>query len=307
MDTIPLNFPIRDLELRKEYSQLIPPFFHCCLDGQDPFEIKSELLGFSIHDGNHPVGVIFASFYDKIQTARIHMLAIKNSPAYEEELASRLLQELSRHLIQRGAVLATFSFTREESFSPILEKILLANNWKGPKPLIIKCLFKRVDFDPHWWNQEIKLAEGFEEFLLKDLTLKERKDLTHRYEQMSLPDYVYPFGREEKLIELKNSLGLRYNGKIIGWMVTHRISHDIIRYSALYLEEEFASTRYWLKLLIDALHIHKKMVDVPYGLLEINLEQISKQWLKFIERKLFPHACKITHTELFWKKFSSHT
>lgn len=305
MDIVPLTLPINDPHLREEYARLIPKFFYPCLEGKDPFKLKSPVVGVGALMEGHPIGIALATANTKVHSAFIHLLMIEES--YKEaDLARTLLQLLTQLILSQGVTLATFTYVKEDSFSNILEKIFLENNWQGPRPFIIECVFKRADFDPSWWYKNIELQEGFEIFLFKTLTQQEQKDLLHRYDQKIIPNYIFPFGRETNLIEYKNSLGLRYNGKVIGWMITHRIEPDIIRYSALYLEDDFANSGYWLKLLIDALRIHVEgMHEVTYGLLEINLDQISTRWLKFIERRLFPQACKITHKQMFWKSFAS--
>ena len=300
MDIIPLKLPLPDSRLKEEYAGLIPQAFLSCLEGKDPFEIKAPVIGVGAVQGGHPLGVAFATVHTKIQTAHIHLIALQEV-ADSQKIASHLLKALEKILEAQKVAVATFTYTKEDALAPILEKSFVDNRWQGPRLLMIECLFKRADFDPPWWYKKMNLEEGFEEFLFKNLTSHEQKDILRRTEQMSIPSHVLPLGREKHLIEYQNSLGLRYKGKVVGWMITHRIAPDVIRYSALYLEDEFAYSGYWLKLLVDALKIQKKMLDATYGMLEINVEQISTRWLKFIERRLFPHTCKIIHKEMFWK------
>lgn len=299
MNVVPLALPINNKDLREECARLIPKIFHSCLEGRNPFGLKSPVFGVAAILEGHAVGIALATAHTKIHIANIHCLAIEKRYAHAD-LAGRLLQSLTELLLDQKITFAHFIYSKEDSFSIILEEIFPKNSWQGPHPQIIECLFKRAEFNPFWWHKNIPLAEGFEEFLFKNLKQEEQKDLIHRFEQGLIPSFVFPFGHEKSLIEYKNSLGLRYKGKVVGWMITHRIEPDKIRYSYLYLEDDFAYTRYWLKLLIDALKIHKDMHNVTYGSLEINLDQISKRWIKFIERKLYPHTCKITHKNLFW-------
>lgn len=296
---VPLTFPIT--ELREEYARLVPPALQSCLDGKDPFDLKSPVIGAGVLIDGHPVGIALASAHTKTQMGDIHSFVIESSYA-TRDLAERLLQVLTRLLIDQGVIAASFTYTQEASFSAILENVFSENHWQGPRPHIIECLFISADFEPYWLHKKIEFPKGFEEFFFKDLTSQEKKDLIHRSEQMNIPAYVFPFGKDKDLIEYKSSLGLRYQGRVIGWMVTHRAAPDIIKYSDLYIEDEFLNTGYGLKLLMDAIWIQKKEIpQATYALLEINLEQIPKRWLKFVERRLFPETCKITHKNIFWK------
>ncbi len=300
MDFIPLTFPIQ--EYREDYARLIPPQFQSCLDGKDPFELPSLLIGIGILKDQHPIGISIACVYRKVHAAHILVFNIENLDAHEDA-ARQLLRLLDQQLLEKNILIATFTYPQKEDVSSIIEKIFIENHWQGPQLKMIECLFISADFNPTWLHNKIDLDSEYEEFLFKDITQKEKKELIHRFEQMTLSPSIFPFGREKNLIEYKNSLGLRYKGKVIGWMLTHRIKPDTIRYSALYLDEEFRHTRYWFKLLIDAIKIQKSLANAKYAFLEINLEQISKSWLKFIERKLFPQACKIMHINMFWKSF----
>lgn len=301
MEIRPIDFPVMDKALRKKLESLIPSFFHSFLDNQDPYGIRSNLLGVALFIDNNPVGVGLASLYTKLHNAHIHVLEI--APLYDKSsLYQNLLQVITQKLIENGIRIATYNYFKEAPSSLTRENVFVEEKWNGPQPLMIECLFHRSQFDPDWWYKKIHFEKGFEEILLKDLSTSEKNDLLRRWEQGSIPDYIYPLDREKAEIEYGNSLALRHQGKIVGWMVTHRLTPDLIRYSSLYLEDEFSSTGYWLKLLIDALYIHRDNIpEANQGLLEINLNQISKSWLNFIQRRLFPQASQIKHKQTFWK------
>ncbi|NET42698.1 hypothetical protein [Okeania sp. SIO2B3] len=48
---------------------------------------------------------------------------------------------------------------------------------------------------------------------------------------MDYPTSLSPFGNTPA--EPLNSLGLRYETQLVGWMVTHRVATDAIRYSTM--------------------------------------------------------------------------
>lgn len=299
---VPLALPIENEQLKEKYARLIPQNLLSCLDGKDPLELESPVIGAGVCIDEEPVGIALATVHAKMHMGDIHFLNI-SPPFNSYENLSDLLKIFSALLIEREVKFANLSYTKEDPQSNLLEKVFQENHWKGPKPHIIECHFISAEFKAPWLQKEIKLTEGFEEFFFKNLTAEEQKDLINRSEQGILPIYVFPFGREKELIEYRNSLGLRYNGRIVGWMVTHRLTADTLRYSALYLEDEFAQTGYWLKLLADAIHIHQsRMHELTHSILEINLDQIPKRWLKFVERRLFSQAYQVVHKNLFWKK-----
>ena len=82
-----------------------------------------------------------------------------------------------------------------------------------------------------------KITSGFSLFYWRDLTKEEEKRIEFQRKQSTFPADVYPLAHK-KLVEYSNSLGLRYHGEVVGWMITHRIDKNTIRYSAFYLDRD---------------------------------------------------------------------
>lgn len=302
----PIQFPVNP-ELHITYQAWLPPQLHCCLEGIDPYGIKAIVVGYEAYFRNHPVGIILATAHTRAHTALIHFLYVdpKNS---KHSIESALLQNLTDELAGLGTTLATYTYATNLSSASDIEKAFIEQDWKGPRPFIIDCLFFSKNFNPPWWNKQIDLPMEFEIIPWNTLSGTDKKNLENRYAQGTIPSYVYPFGKDQDIIEPKNSLIMKYEGNIIGWMVTHRLAPDTVRYSALYIEDAFLNSNCWIKLLIEALEVHRKPTPgFEYGKLEINLEQIPKSWLRFVERRLMPYASKITHKNQFWKSISSKT
>lgn len=96
-----------------------------------------------------------------------------------------------------------------------------------------------------------------------------------------------------------NSLGLLYQERIVGWLITHRIDTDTIRYSAFYLEPSLRFQGAAIKMLVDSIKLHLKN-PTKWGLLEIPYIQAHPSWIHFFERRLFPYAAKITKLQQAW-------
>jgi len=112
-----------------------------------------------------------------------------------------------------------------------------------------------------------------------------------------------PLGAEEKIIEYTNSLGLRYKKEVIGWMITHRIAPDTIRYTSLYVDPEYQYKGPSIRLLIESMVLQTRST-IKWALFEINLDQINPSWYKFVQKRLAPYSQKITEIYKTWKQLN---
>src|SRR5690606_11087501 len=119
-----------------------------------------------------------------------------------------------------------------------------------PKPFMLRCFYDCFNFNPPWYEKPPALPSAFQEFKWNQLRKKEREQLEKDLKQSRIHTSVNPLSKKLPFEPL-NSLGLRYCDKVIGWMITHRIAPDIIRYSALYVEPEYAFKGYSIRLLVD--------------------------------------------------------
>lgn len=302
---IPLEFPLQDSRNRDKYARLLPFNLQSALEGENPFFQDTPLLANALIIDETPVGIVLASFFKHLHLADIHCLVIDTEHA-SLDLVKSLVEAFIQRLRFQDINTATMTYTKEESLAPLIEKVFQDLHWKGPQSHILECHFISAEFNTSWLYKEIPLEEGFEEFPFKEITPLEEKDLKLRFEQGTIPDYIYPFGKDRNLIEYNCSVGLRYKNQVIGWMVTHRLTPELMRYSALYIEDEFIYTGYWIKLLSDAIKAQQKNIpEATYTVLEINVEQIPSRWLKFVERRLVPKAYKVRHKNIFWKSLNA--
>ena len=91
----------------------------------------------------------------------------------------------------------------------------------------------------------------------------------------------------KKDICYKVSKGLRYKGEVVGWCVTHKMSHDMLRFTTLYIHNEKKRLGPSIRLLINTI---KQQQRSPYRwtVFELNLKQTDESWKKFVRRRLAP-------------------
>lgn len=253
---------------------------------------------------NTPIGVALATRFPHNKVADIEYMFV--SPAYRHhQIGAQLFLFLEQELIKESCIGMTMVYPENEPTTPILEKLMRNSGWDKPRLFMIRCQFKVADFNPLWYvnllekkNQWVNESEVCI-FPWRELKLQERNLLYHQQEQGRIPLEISPFKEPEK-IEYLNSLGLRYKEEVIGWIVTHRIEPEMIRYSSLYIHKEYQFLGYSMHLLCQAICLHKQS-GVPFGMLEINVRQAAPSWMSFVKRRLIPYAASVVKFRQSWR------
>jgi len=135
---------------------------------------------------------------------------------------------------------AVHSLLRRRGFPPVRTRALIG-----------RCSKSGIAKAP--WLHEHLVPKAFGVFLWKDLPEGEKAALRESQEREPwFPEQLSPF-QDEAVIEPLNSLGLRYRGEIVGWMITHRTARDTIRYTAIFVRKDFQDFGLAIPLLIESI------------------------------------------------------
>ena len=90
------------------------------------------------------------------------------------------------------------------------------------------------------------------------------------------------------MIEPINSLILRCNNNIAGWLTTHRIASDIIRYTRMFVDPDFQPLSRSILMLLKAIELQVQSQEkIPKATFIVNSE--NTQMIKFTKKRLMPY------------------
>jgi len=251
------------------------------------------LIFFEARDSNTLVGLIMAKRFTENQTAQVYSWVVAERWR-QRGIGYALFEALQSHLAHQEQCIALgFEYEEQTPSAIAIECILTRLGWFPPKLYLIRCTFVAATFNPPWMQKyaSLKLPSEMGLFPWKELTASERTKILYQQNQGHFRPYLSPF-RDEGSIEWVNSLGLRYRKEVIGWCITHRINPDTIRYSAFYIQNEFAIRGYAIWLLIQSIQQHKKS-GIPIALFEANFEDTDHTWWLFVKKRLIPYADRV--------------
>lgn len=288
--------------MRHALAELTEPKLQRCLQGEPLCPQSYSLtVAFGAFQGDIPVGLLLANLNLPRQVAEIHSLFV-HPEHRNRKVASQMLSLLEQEALQKKCPVITMIYPSASPTTPFLEQLLRSHDWGAPRHFSIHCRFDGPLFHPPWLRQEYPLSNDFQLFPWKDLQPKERQKLLYRAQQLEIRGDISPF-REEELIEPINSLGLRYQNEVIGWMITHREDPDTIQYFALYIVKAFQYHKEAIKLLQESIRLQQQS-SVRWAILDVNITRTEPSWLKFVKQRLIPYAESVSYTKQSYRWIS---
>lgn len=287
----PLIISKLSLEERKKWRALIDKKNWICLEGKDPWGIETaEIFVQVAYHIDQPIGIALATFRPSIGHALLLELYV--DPQYRhQEIGTQLVMKLEERLSLKNCHLVSCLYQSEMATTVYIEKIFSKLGWREGFPALVRCHFQALEFHPPWLHRSYKLPKKVKIFPWKKLTVKEKERLEKELENELIPPSMSPFLRQNEM-EPINSLGLKKNGEVIGWMIVHRASENTLQYSALYIKPLYHFLGYSVKLLAASIILQQKF-GIEKAFLEVNLEEADASWINFIKKRLIPGSCLI--------------
>ena len=293
-----LDLASLDPEIREAYALLTEPRLRVFI--RDISEEPPRIIAIGAFYQSEPVGLALAKLYSNLGNAEILSLYVAKKHR-NKKIGTRLFREVEQACIGEGGKVLTFMYRKEDRYALAHEAIFKKQNWAPSAPFMEQYLFDAFLFHPPWLTHRPKILRQYKIFFWKNIKKQEKERLNHLYEQGHFGSIVHPFF-EENLIEPLNSLGMRKKGEIVGWLITHRVSPEALKYSALFIRPDLQFSGYSIRLLIDSINLQRpKEATIRWTLVPVNLQEIDSSWYRFVKRRLAPYAQAVIKTYQTWK------
>ncbi|MBG1259741.1 GNAT family N-acetyltransferase [Nostoc commune] len=269
------------------YENLTYPTYRSRLKMLDSNE---SIIAVGVYLGSQPVGLVLAETSTDRKSAEILSLFV----VPEQRgcgLGKTLLTYLEEELYQHGFLQINLVYV-PNSTTPRLEKILKQCNWSSPQLRMLVCSAPIINIKSASW---LKLADvlppGYSIFPWIELTQQEKESIqTQQVKSAWYPQILSPW-TETEMIEPLNSLGLRYENQVIGWMITHRIALDTIRYTKLFVREDLQPLGRAIPLLAKAIRLQLETKEDSKAVFTVLAN--NTPMVKFIYKRFVPHQLSI--------------
>lgn len=254
-------------EEREAMKPFLFPGFLTPLDTPDSLldPKNRDLYALMAYQNGELIGLLICDFKEVVGTVTIKSLFAKPSPLKEEALNLMLknLEEIARKRKIRKMFL---NYPDSAPFTEEWDNLLTNQDWYGKRPAAIICEWEDCKtFHPTWFERPLTLPKGCK---------------------------IVPWKRNP-IDEQINSLGLEFQGEMVGWMETIRVNSETICYKNLFVDFALRYTGAAIALLAESIKLQQRS-EIPRSIVLINYQQVKPRWIRFVQRRLVPYASKVT-------------
>jgi GNAT superfamily N-acetyltransferase len=233
-----------------QYAPLTYPRFRRLLEQFDQFQDSTVAVGY--HLLGEPAGLGLAQLCPDCQAAHVHSLFVR--PAYRwRGLGTALLARVEQEVAQREYDRVSMEYPADHAETPALEHVLAKCGWQPPQRTFLRCaVLGKPAVDALMaapWMQSPQLPAGFELFAWNDLSLDERQQI-ERQRVAEQDGHSADPAVDDHPFEPLISIGLRYHGEVVGWMLTRRTAPGRVLYDWLAFKPQLRGRGYGLALVL---------------------------------------------------------
>ena len=262
---------------------------------------EGSIVAIAASDSEQPIGLVLAEIQSDGQSAEI--LSIFVTPKHRNQgIGTDLLISINEELFSLCCKSIKLVYTTGQPTTPILERLLQKCNWTPPQPRMIVCKSTTAKIANAPWMQKTTLPSAYTIFPWVEITTEERVAIMQQQTAEAwIPPQLIPFENEENLEPL-NSLGLRYQGRVVGWVITHRLAPDTIRYTCSFVRQDIQKMGRIIPLYVQAILLQAK-AEIPKGIWTVPF--VYTPMVNFVKKRMASYMSSIEESRASFKSLLS--
>ncbi|NEO25082.1 GNAT family N-acetyltransferase, partial [Moorena sp. SIO4A5] len=226
------------------------------------------------------------------------VLSLFVKPNYRGQgIGTALLTRIEKVLSLRGCQEVELIYTTGRSGILELESLLRKCNWSPPESRRLICQSTTDKIAKAPWMQ-LSMSSSYQIFPWIEITQAERRTIEEQQQQHPWIDPDLVPWKYEKELEPLNSLGLRYRGQVVGWVITHRIAPDTIRYSSMFVRKDLQKRARGMTLVVNAIQLQAQ-VNIPNCVCSVQITNTAMS--NFVKKHMSPYLTSFEESRVSFK------
>jgi GNAT superfamily N-acetyltransferase len=154
-------------------------------------------------------------------------------------IATALLERLEHRVRERGFSTLRAVYMGGRPGNAALERVLAKRGWSAPTVRTVTLRFTPKGARNTPWYGRIRLSDEYHIFLWSELRPEERAEIRRsQAEKQWIPPGLEPWMHDHHSFDPVSSLGLRYRGRVVGWVINHRVSPTTVRFTCSFMRKD---------------------------------------------------------------------
>ena len=248
-------------------------------------ELGKTIIAIGASKGSNPVGLAFAEFNQKTKCAEL--LSIFVLPSHRRcGIGTALLSFLEQELLLKDCNKIELDCKTNKLTTPALKLLLRKFNWSELKPSLVECIANDKMLNAPWLYNKYRFPSKMNIFPWGEITSQERFVIEQTQQEKPWINRELIPPKEGENFEPINSLGLRYQGQVVGWIITERIHSDTIFYKSMFVRKNLQKKGLGIALVVNAIQRQAK-AKVPLGVWQVFLDNLPM--LNFVKKRMTPY------------------
>jgi len=237
-----------------------------------------------------PAGLVLAEPAVNAADGPAELLSLFIAPEHRGRgVGSSLVEAMERALAERGQTVVEAVYTTGRPAIAAVERIFEKRGWDAPqvRTLTVKFTMQEAVNTP-WYGRMELLPAGAEIFAWKDLTPAERTALHESNERAPwIPISLQPWRHDQLGFDPVSSVGLRYRGEVVGWVINHQIDARTVRFTCSFMRPDLARRARIIPLYSEAV---RRLSQTACEFCTMVTPTVYPAMIAFIRRHFEPYA-----------------
>jgi GNAT superfamily N-acetyltransferase len=154
-------------------------------------------------------------------------------------IGTALLERLEGEVRARGFPEVKAVYMGDRPGNASLARVLAKRGWSAPAVRTVTLRFTPQGARRTPWFGRVRLSREYEIFPWAELTPREREHIQRtQADAQWIPTGLEPWRHDHHGFDTVSSLGLRYRGQVVGWVINHRVSPATVRFTCSYMRKD---------------------------------------------------------------------
>jgi GNAT superfamily N-acetyltransferase len=213
-------------------------------------------LALAAWQGSTAVGLVLAELPVARDGTAPQLLSTFVVPELRDKgIGTAMVRALEAEIRKRGFDYVETVYMTGKPGTDAMERVLVKLGWTPPvtRTLTVRFYPSVVAGKP-WFEEVRRSAPECDIFPWTEITADERDEIRRTNQE----ENWIPAGREPWTHDLEGfdriaSVGLRHEGRVIGWVITHQVSEDTTRFSCIFVREPADAPKWVFPLLAESI------------------------------------------------------